>query len=127
MRISDWSSDVFPSDLTWHGRRSSRCRSSSVATRPSLLTMNNRDTSTRPASGRLATFSNIERIDHVRTGYLDDALPRRDGSRHGRDHVRARHCRQPGRGEQIGRANAELQSLMRISYAVLCLKKKKYF
>src|SRR3546814_1394811 len=27
--------------------------------------------------------------------------------------------------EQIGRAHAELQSLMRISYAVFCLKKKK--
>src|SRR3546814_6998081 len=30
------------------------------------------------------------------------------------------------RAEQIGRAHAELQSLMRISYAVFCLKKKKY-
>src|SRR3546814_1832436 len=28
-------------------------------------------------------------------------------------------------GSQIGRAHAELQSLMRISYAVFCLKKKK--
>src|SRR3546814_10207851 len=27
--------------------------------------------------------------------------------------------------DQIGRAHAELQSLMRISYAVFCLKKKK--
>src|SRR3546814_4815170 len=27
-------------------------------------------------------------------------------------------------GEQIGRATSELQSLMRISYAVFCLKKK---
>src|SRR3546814_3816041 len=28
-------------------------------------------------------------------------------------------------GRQIGRAHVELQSLMRISYAVFCLKKKK--
>src|SRR3546814_7766478 len=28
--------------------------------------------------------------------------------------------------DQIGRAQSELQSLMRISYAVFCLKKKKY-
>src|SRR3546814_1977680 len=28
-------------------------------------------------------------------------------------------------GNQIGRAHVELQSLMRISYAVFCLKKKK--
>src|SRR3546814_18195492 len=39
-------------------------------------------------------------------------LPRRDA--HGIHH-----------GEQIGRAQSELQSLMRISYAVFCLKKKK--
>src|SRR3546814_13235873 len=32
--------------------------------------------------------------------------------------------RQPGQ-VQIGRAHVELQSLMRISYAVFCLKKKK--
>src|SRR3546814_1619270 len=32
---------------------------------------------------------------------------------------------QAGRSVQIGRATSELQSLMRISYAVFCLKKKK--
>src|SRR3546814_1583576 len=31
-----------------------------------------------------------------------------------------------GTNDQIGRAHAELQSLMRISYAVFCLKKKKH-
>src|SRR3546814_1121672 len=30
------------------------------------------------------------------------------------------------RAEEIGRATSELQSLMRISYAVFCLKKKKH-
>src|SRR3546814_14260118 len=30
-----------------------------------------------------------------------------------------------GTGSEIGRATSELQSLMRISYAVFCLKKKK--
>src|SRR3546814_3183576 len=42
--------------------------------------------------------------------------------------LRRRRCRQVGRGEQ-GRSEehtSELQSLMRISYAVFCLKKKKY-
>src|SRR3546814_6594943 len=37
---------------------------------------------------------------------------------------RARRFRPPWR-QQIGRAHVELQSLMRISYAVFCLKKKK--
>src|SRR3546814_2099014 len=31
----------------------------------------------------------------------------------------------PGGGVEIGRDTSELQSLMRISYAVFCLKKKK--
>src|SRR3546814_4425544 len=34
-------------------------------------------------------------------------------------------CQRTLRDAQIGRAHAELQSLMRISYAVFCLKKKK--
>src|SRR3546814_8110253 len=34
--------------------------------------------------------------------------------------------RQLCRSEEIGRAPSELQSLMRISYAVFCLKKKKH-
>src|SRR3546814_6262721 len=47
-------------------------------------------------------------------GVADD---RRDQPRRRRD--RHRHI-----GAQIGRAHVELQSLMRISYAVFCLKKK---
>src|SRR3546814_10066536 len=42
--------------------------------------------------------------------------------------VRAIEVRQQGVGQidaEIGRAHVELQSLMRISYAVFCLKKKK--
>src|SRR3546814_4227879 len=33
-------------------------------------------------------------------------------------------CASQGRPEEIGRATSELQSLMRISYAVFCLKQK---
>src|SRR3546814_7680691 len=32
----------------------------------------------------------------------------------------------PGQGNKIGRAHSELQSLMRISYAVFCLNKKNH-
>src|SRR3546814_2305870 len=49
---------------------------------------------------------------------LDD-----DGLVHDRDTFAFRQRRQ-GSPRQIGRAHAELQSLMRISYAVFCLKKK---
>src|SRR3546814_7321617 len=45
---------------------------------------------------------------------IDEKDPRRWLGRLGRDDSR-----------QIGRAHVELQSLMRISYAVFCLKKKK--
>src|SRR3546814_8347470 len=37
----------------------------------------------------------------------------------------SRRCSMPRDVWQIGRAHVELQSLMRISYAVFCLKKKK--
>src|SRR3546814_2729979 len=36
-------------------------------------------------------------------------------------------CRRDEMGGKIGRAHVELQSLMRISYAVFCLKKKKKY
>src|SRR3546814_7919337 len=48
--------------------------------------------------------------------------PRPPRSRRRRRPQRRRH--RPPRRPQIGRAHAELQSLMRISYAVFCLKKK---
>src|SRR3546814_14049385 len=43
-----------------------------------------------------------------------------------RDRCRAPSCRLPcPRSNEIGEHTSELQSLMRISYAVFCLKKKK--
>src|SRR3546814_3572315 len=41
------------------------------------------------------------------------------------DYMRVRNCGVCGQVVQIGRATSELQSLMRISYAVFCLTKKK--
>src|SRR3546814_9872775 len=46
----------------------------------------------------------------------------RTAARPGRDRARAAHPRRAGRSEEH---TSELQSLMRISYGVLCLKKKK--
>src|SRR3546814_12693455 len=46
--------------------------------------------------------------------WAETAQQGEDGQRDDRQH-----------GDQIGRAHVELQSLMRISYAVFCLKKKK--
>src|SRR3546814_4162940 len=97
MRISDWSSDVCSSDLEQqHARRCQQCL------------------------GERSQLQDAER------GY---------GGHHGHGDAVAGFCpghrRQPGIGERdidfAGRSEehtSELQSLMRISYAVFCLKKK---
>src|SRR3546814_8936736 len=103
MRISDWSSDVCSSDL----------------------------------SGPLrAARHRAPVLDHDRTapgrhhpGHFPDAGRRADGRGVDRSPVRshARGDRGPD-GVRSGRSEehtSELQSLMRISYAVFCLKKKK--
>src|SRR3546814_6134579 len=108
MRISDWSSDVCSSDLLRRGQDD------------------------RHAVLRLEDFT-VE--DDVRPIALDPdlvallemhacelLLPQCPAPR------RAQHpeqCADVAVGREIGRAHSELQSLMRISYAVFCLKKKK--
>src|SRR3546814_10029379 len=49
--------------------------------------------------------------------------PRHHGRDYGPDGRKRRHARAPARSEEH---TSELQSLMRISYAVFCLKKKKH-
>src|SRR3546814_8088285 len=129
MRISDWSSDVCSSDLT------TSC--GSCPTRP------------RPPSG-VATTPTWIRFDDAyphpppacpcpRHGHHG---PRRLGTGNSRSAGRVRHRASPARREraragcqtrqQLHRQRhprseehtSELQSLMRISYAVFCLKKK---
>src|SRR3546814_4667259 len=97
MRISDWSSDVCSSDLYRAGVAGRAVR------RPGLRV--------------------------VLPGALGDAAPAGVG-RDPRQHAQSPRPfgdRPPGHGDrgEIGRATSELQSLMRISYAVFCLKKKK--
>src|SRR3546814_3645373 len=104
MRISDWSSDVCSSDL---------------------------------CSGRPDHCPAV-RAPPPRTGYGPacrekgwPALPQsaRPAARAALMEVKPpaglRQLRADGRVAKIGRATSELQSLMRISYAVFCLKKKK--
>src|SRR3546814_9981597 len=112
MRISDWSSDVYSSDLPPLCRpdRSSRTRrqlsprSSWKGEKPSRAYRSGRG---RPQGA----------VAHRR----GDQRPRtpRDGGR-ARDGRPL--CRGLARSEEH---TSELQSLMRISYAVFCLKKKK--
>src|SRR3546814_1841196 len=102
MRISDWSSDVCSSDL--------KCLTPCILWRRQGL---------RPlgtaANDRSRSFAKILRpskkskLTKVARFPLDPAFLNEF----------------PLGRIQIGRAHAELQSLMRISYAVFCLKKKK--
>src|SRR3546814_5770565 len=74
-------------------------------------------------SARVAPF--VELVGGQRDAFIE----------HGGDHIDEWHLRDDhaifawchvgdGAHQQIGRAHSELQSLMRISYAVFCLKKK---
>src|SRR3546814_1800639 len=105
MRISDWSSDVCSSDL----------RQFETVALPQLR----RTIGAMQDENRLAvrpfnmdmSGTMIVRIDHdPQAIYAQD-------SRHCRTYIK-----NPSRSEEH---TSELQSLMRISYAVFCLKKKK--
>src|SRR3546814_9980690 len=97
MRISDWSSDVCSSDLA---------TALLVATAAPLGAC---------AGDNGGLFSSGDRV------YNPDTVDRgaRDGDRVYRDRDGRYYCK---RSEEH---TSELQSLMRISYAVFCLKKKK--
>src|SRR3546814_2437920 len=117
MRISDWSSDVCSSDLSLQGVAAQRAH--------------------HLASWRAFAAGRF-RVGCVVGAHPDFPRHRDDESRRGAIHCAPRPgCDEPGRDESrpYGRDwsmtadrseehTSELQSLMRISYAVFCLKKK---
>src|SRR3546814_3721383 len=110
MRISDWSSDVCSSDLG-RGRRNpraARCSGCAVGASGSAHATSNRrdrrgdrDTSFGRRCWQRRRLKKREADDLFATWFHEGAAPRSE------EHT------------------SELQSLMRISYAVFCLKKKK--
>src|SRR3546814_7277373 len=111
MRISDWSSDVCSSDLWAWAKSPSRRRRTSCAC------------STRYRARRLPTVGRPDAPDAgapMKVTILgcgaSPGVPRIDGVWGDCDPA------EPKRSEEH---TSELQSLMRISYAVFCLKKKK--
>src|SRR3546814_3163544 len=99
MRISDWSSDVCSSDLHIRKGPAGDCRAFFMRAAP------------RNAGGRRSFFfDNQESSDERR-------YDRQEG-----DERQGGNARRSRRSEEH---TSELQSLMRISYAVFCLKKKK--
>src|SRR3546814_1095798 len=98
MRISDWSSDVCSSDLK--SRRGA------------------------DFSGDKCIASGIWRLCSAQSVGDGRALDRRRPYRHIRKFYRRRLRSRRGRSDRSEEHTSELQSLMRISYAVFCLKKK---
>src|SRR3546814_10112104 len=111
MRISDWSSDVCSSDL---GRR--KCRTPDPGR-----------TSVAKGSGAKIDGRDQRRTDRYRHGAVGrvpaDGLLRRIDRRH-LSPVLDHHRLVDGAFGRSEEHTSELQSLMRISYAVFCLKKK---
>src|SRR3546814_10271833 len=112
MRISDWSSDVCSSDLRRPRHRLGACGADTILDEPP------RPRSLHCLSGKPARLPpDLPPRRRPRSTWR----PMRDGDRR---RVRAIGLvlRTGGRSEEH---TSELQSLMRISYAVFCLKKKK--
>src|SRR3546814_3221864 len=105
MRISDWSSDVCSSDLATSPFAADRFRHRGQSAGPD-----------QRSRRRSAAFWPASRLQHdgSQAGYI--------GQNAGGVTRLSRTCRHSQRSEEH---TSELQSLMRISYAVFCLKKKK--
>src|SRR3546814_4652195 len=101
MRISDWSSDVCSSDLSCLHRHGI----ADPLHQPIIILRGPQ----RPASVGLSCKIAAEQIDEIQVGGMGERSATKPAQR------------QYGRSEEH---TSELQSLMRISYAVFCLKKK---
>src|SRR3546814_4860472 len=106
MRISDWSSDVCSSDLSDVHHRDNALSSSNVRGRGAQREMRIRQAAVSAIS---ITDGRIGRPSIHGDEALDLPTPVGKG----------------GGSERSEEHTSELQSLMRISYAVFCLKKKK--
>src|SRR3546814_8344274 len=119
MRISDWSSDVCSSDLSWNWSHQNRSWQHERAHHyagvyPAHHPQAQRASEDRPASRHGARHRWRDRPARAEGDRQGVELATEAGKRGGGD--------DPGyRSEEH---TSELQSLMRISYAVFCLKKK---
>src|SRR3546814_4698988 len=114
MRISDWSSDVCSSDL--RAMRHVR-RFEAVFAKDAAMLLRRKDVD---RAGEI--IAPARRPGEQRRG--DEGCGKADDGRHGAG-VLAQHAAEAGGGdeERSEEHTSELQSLMRISYAVFCLKK----
>src|SRR3546814_1887674 len=108
MRISDWSSDVCSSDL-----RAGRSIRIGLRTSSHSCLWGARNRQKCRSSSELIAQPDQRLAGHVRVGGF------------GVERVDAERGDRPQPAERSEEHTSELQSLMRISYAVFCLKKKK--
>src|SRR3546814_6736678 len=121
MRISDWSSDVCSSDL---GHHALVVRAGGKLAQVGLV-----DHAVADAVGHAPLEQRLQLRD-PRLGQVqlaDRLWAPREHRLHGVESVQAQFfiARTLRRGSRSEEHTSELQSLMRISYAVFCLKKKK--
>src|SRR3546814_4220691 len=120
MRISDWSSDVCSSDLPDVGDRF-----------PGQPGLPRRDIARGRIVGAAHRAVEVEALEHRNREFeigLADIIGTEAGQEIANEPARAEFFRHVAR-HFLARSEehtSELQSLMRISYAVFCLKKKKY-
>src|SRR3546814_8762238 len=127
MRIMDWISDVCSSDLDKDSRLLLRAASAVPAQRQQARLA--RRSLRNPKQRAHAQLRHLRLIQHgdlnaqvaKRLAPLDKALGVKDVRRFGHQFARELHPIGKRRSEEH---TSELQSLMRISYAVFCLKKK---
>src|SRR3546814_4204380 len=119
MRISDWSSDVCSSDLIARKTVDQPVEDRRRYHLPQRKTLFEGFEIILEADELFAARRFVDTIHHRRF-FRFERLRRRDI---GRDHII---LDQPVRVERSEEHTSELQSLMRISYAVFCLKKKKH-
>src|SRR3546814_2164430 len=129
MRISDWSSAVCSSDLLYLRHHWAAEGGTARAPRLARPSARRRDAAVLlPAAGRPVLDAGRLGLDRRALGCFASRLaPRRAGGGAPPSQVRSgagvQAARRPRRSEEH---TSELQSLMRISYAVFCLKKKKH-
>src|SRR3546814_10569079 len=137
MRISDWSSDVCSSDLdaavcVRHGERGGAATPGQlvVAQPQCVLAVFDAERRADRAGGQVEQRAVQDPLERLLPDVRIEPEIRADvlgGGR--RDRTDAEEVdRYTARGARLGRSEehtSELQSLMRISYAVFCLKKKK--
>src|SRR3546814_4675397 len=115
MRISDWSSDVVLF----------RSRAPAAAARSTSTAMDSWPEGRAMPVGR--GYAPDARAPSVGRGYAPDARALSADRGYAPDprNIKPRRGCNPGRRPRSEEHTSELQSLMRISYAVFCLKKKK--